>query len=177
MIILILVGRLAYTMSVSTEKFEEKHKQNTFQNIRPGDTIRVYQRVTEGGEERLQPFEGLVIARDGGESLDATITIRGEVSDGYFMERIYPIHSPVVEKAELIKRSKTNRSKLYYMRERTGRKAKMKRIDVDEEEEIGGERKKDQEEKQEPEEESQTSDQKLEAEKPDNQQEKGSQEE
>lgn len=93
--------------------------------IRSGQTIRVYQRVKEGTKERIQPFEGLVIAVKHGRGLDGTFTVR-KISSGVGVERIYPLHSPTIDKIEILKTAKVRRAKLYYMRERSGKRAKMK---------------------------------------------------
>ncbi|OGZ45164.1 MAG: 50S ribosomal protein L19 [Candidatus Ryanbacteria bacterium RIFCSPHIGHO2_02_FULL_45_13b] len=86
-------------------------------DLRSGDTIRVHQRIKEGEKTRLQVFEGLVIARKHGSEAGATFTVRKIVS-GVGVERIFPLYSPVIEKIEIIKRSKTRRAKLYYVREK-----------------------------------------------------------
>lgn len=96
-------------------------------DIRPGYTVKVYQKVKEGKKERVQAFEGLVIARKHGNEPGATITVR-RVSKGYGVEKIFPIHSPTIEKIEVISKGKVRRAKLYYMRKLTGKKAKLKEI-------------------------------------------------
>lgn len=84
-------------------------------NVKPGDIVRIYQKVKEGGKERTQIFEGIVIARKHGKEIGATITVRKEVS-GIGVEKIFPIHSPTIEKVEILKHQKVRRAKLYYLR-------------------------------------------------------------
>lgn len=102
-------------------------------NIKPGDTIRVHQKIKEGNpsavsgqvKERIQIFEGVVIARKHGKGISSTITVR-KIVDGVGVERIFPIHSPAIEKIEVLKHSKIRRAKLYYLRTAKGKKAKLK---------------------------------------------------
>src|SRR3989344_2694334 len=94
-------------------------------DVRPGDIIRVYQKIKEGDKERLQAFEGLVLARKHGDEAGATITVRKEIS-GIGVERIFPIHSPLIDKIEVVKSGKARRAKLYYLRSATGQRAKIK---------------------------------------------------
>lgn len=93
--------------------------------IRVGQTVKVYQRVKEGNKERVQPFEGLVIAAKHGRGLNGTFTVR-KISSGVGVERIYPLHSPTIDKIEILKTARVRRAKLYYMRERSGKRARMK---------------------------------------------------
>jgi len=93
--------------------------------IKPGQTVKVYQRVKEGNKERIQPFEGLVIAQKHGRGLNGTFTVR-KIAEGVGVERIYPLHSPTIDKIEILKTSEVRRAKLYYMRERFGKSARMK---------------------------------------------------
>ena len=93
--------------------------------VGPGDTVRVLQRIQEGGKERTQPFEGLVIARKHGQGISATITGR-KVSGGIGVERIFPIHSPMIRGIEVLRRSKVRRAKLYYIREKAAKEARRK---------------------------------------------------
>ncbi len=93
--------------------------------IHPGDTVRVLQKIREGDKERIQPFEGLVIARKHGKGISATITVR-KVSGGIGVERIFPIHSPTLQKIEVLKRSRVRRAKLYYIREKAAKEARRK---------------------------------------------------
>jgi large subunit ribosomal protein L19 len=95
-------------------------------NIRPGDNIRVYQKVKEKDKERLQAFEGVVLARKHGKGISSTITVRKVIS-GVGVEKIFPVHSPVIEKIEILRRGKVRRAKLYYLREARGKKSRLKR--------------------------------------------------
>jgi large subunit ribosomal protein L19 len=107
-------------------------------NIKPGDTIKVYQ-IIKGTEkqgkkgkgelkkEKIQVFEGLVLARKHGKEPGSTITVR-KVIDGIGVEKIFPLHSPMIKKIEIIKRSKVRRSKLYYLREARGKRARLKTL-------------------------------------------------
>lgn len=94
-------------------------------DIRPGDTVRVYQKIKEKDKERIQAFEGQVLARKHGKEPGATITVRKVIS-GIGVERIFPIHSPTIDKIEVVKKGKARRAKLYYLREATGKRAKIK---------------------------------------------------
>lgn len=100
-------------------------------NLRAGDIVRVHKKIKEGDKERVQVFKGLVIAIKGKQSSSPTVTVRRE-SQGIGMEMIIPIFSPSIEKIELLRHSKVRRSKLYYMRDRTGKSAKMKAKDFKE---------------------------------------------
>jgi len=94
--------------------------------IRPGYTIRVHQRIEEKGKERIQIFEGLVIAKKHGGGISSTITVR-KVASGVGVEKIFPIHSPNITKIEVIKKGKVRRAKLYYLRKIQGKKAKLRK--------------------------------------------------
>ena len=94
-------------------------------NIRPGDTIRIFQKIKEGEKTRLAPFEGLVIARKHGKGISATITVR-KMAAGVGVERIFPIHSPTIDKIEVLKRSKVRRAKLYYIRSKAAKEIRKK---------------------------------------------------
>ena len=94
-------------------------------DINPGDTIKVHQKIKEGDKERIQIFEGIVIAAKHGKGISATITVR-KVVDGVGVERIFPIHSPSLGKIEVIKSGKVRRAKLYYLRHTKGKKARLK---------------------------------------------------
>jgi large subunit ribosomal protein L19 len=90
----------------------------------PGDTLKVHVRVVEGTRERVQLFQGAVIRRQGG-GLQETFTVR-KVSFGVGVERTFPIHSPIVAKIEVVSRGDVRRAKLYYLRDRVGKAAKIK---------------------------------------------------
>lgn len=92
--------------------------------IRPGDTVKAHVKVREGGKERLQVFEGVVIAcRNGG--IAENVTIR-KISNGVGVERTFPLHSPFVDKFEVIRHGKVRRAKLYYLRDKVGKEARIK---------------------------------------------------
>ena len=93
--------------------------------IKAGQTVKVYQRVKEGAKERVQPFEGLVLAVKHGQGLDGTFTVR-KIASGVGVEKIYPLHSPTIDKIEVLKKANVRRAKLYYMRARSGKSARMK---------------------------------------------------
>jgi large subunit ribosomal protein L19 len=90
----------------------------------PGDTVKVHVRVVEGTRSRIQVFEGVVIARKGSGARE-TFTVR-KISFGVGVERTFPVHSPVLEQIELTRRGKVRRAKLYYLRDRVGKKARIK---------------------------------------------------
>jgi len=90
----------------------------------PGDTLRVNVRVREGDKERLQAFEGVCIARKGG-GVSETFTVR-KVSSGVGVERIFPIHSPSIDSITVVRRGRVRRAKLYYLRNRRGKSARIK---------------------------------------------------
>lgn len=88
--------------------------------ITPGDTVRVWQKIEEKGKTRLQAFEGLVIAVKHGKELGGTFTVR-RVSGGYGVERIFPLYSPLIDRIEVLRRTKVRRAKLYFVREKTSK--------------------------------------------------------
>ena len=93
-------------------------------DLRPGDTVRVWQRIEEEkGKHRLQAFEGLILARKHGTEAGATFTVR-RVLSGVGVEKIFPLYSPMIDKVEIVKRSRVRRSKLYYIREKVSREAR-----------------------------------------------------
>lgn len=114
-------------MATLTEKFNQTQLKN-MPSIKPGDTIRVHQKIKEGDKERIQVFEGVVIAIKHGKGVSATMTVR-KVVEGVGVERIFPMHSPMVAKIEVVKSGKVRRAKLYYLREVKGKKAKLKKKD------------------------------------------------
>lgn len=86
-------------------------------DMRTGDTVRVWQKIQEKGKTRLQAFEGIVLARKHGAEAGATFTVRRNTG-GFGVEKIFPLYSPIIDRVEVVKRSKTRRSKLYYMRDK-----------------------------------------------------------
>ncbi len=108
-----------------------KHFSNACLKEKPpvfnvGDTIRVGVRIKEGEKSRVQAFEGIVIARKHG-GIQETFTVR-RMSHGVGVERVFPLHSPVVETVEVVRQGRTRRSKLYYLRDRVGKAARVKEI-------------------------------------------------
>ena len=97
--------------------------------IRPGNTVKVWQKIKEGDKTRLQAFEGMVIARKHGFEAGGTFTVR-KVSDGIGVERIFPIFSPNIDKIEIIKRMKTRRAKLYYVRTKAAKQIRKKMKEI-----------------------------------------------
>jgi len=91
--------------------------------VRPGDTVRVWQKIQEKGKTRLQAFEGLVLAMKHGTEAGATFTVR-RTTGGVGVEKIYPLYSPMIDKIEILKRSRVRRSKLYYIRDKVAREIK-----------------------------------------------------
>lgn len=87
----------------------------TLPDFKPGYTVRVHQRIREGGKERVQMFEGLVIARKGGKGANASFTVR-KIASGVGVERIYPLHSPNIMELEVVKIPEVRKAKLYYVR-------------------------------------------------------------
>lgn len=101
--------------------------------IKPGYTVSVHQRIKEGEKERVQIFEGLIIAINSGYGADKTFTVR-KVVEGIGVEKIFPLYSPLLEKIEVKKESDVRRAKLYYMRKRTGKSTRLKESFIGEEE-------------------------------------------
>lgn len=94
-----------------------KLKTQNFNNIKPGQIIKVFWKIKEDKKERVQPFEGTVIARKHGSEKGATITVRRE-KGGFGVEKIFPINSPLIDKIEIIRENKVRRAKLYYLRDK-----------------------------------------------------------
>ncbi len=107
------------------QDIEVKQKKTSIPQIKPGSTVKVHQRIKEGGKERTQIFEGLVIKISHGSGINQTITVR-KIVDGIGVEKIFPIFSPTIVKIEIVRVGKVRRSKLYYMREISGKAARLK---------------------------------------------------
>ena len=106
------------------EAFVNEQLKENVPEFNVGDTVRVHNRIKEGAKTRIQMYEGTVIAKRGG-GISATFTVR-RVSYGCGVEKIFPIHSPNVEKVEVVRRGTVRRAKLFYLRDRVGKAAKVK---------------------------------------------------
>lgn len=107
-----------------TDLVDRAYLRTDLPEFRPGDTVKVHVRVVEGNRERIQVFQGVVIRRQGG-GLQETFTVR-KMSFGVGVERTFPVHSPSISKLEIASRGRVRRAKLYYLRERRGKKARIK---------------------------------------------------
>ncbi len=103
----------------------EANMKEDLPGIRPGDTVKVHQKIKEKNKDRIQVFEGQVLARKHGKGISSTITVR-KVIDSIGVEKIFPLHSPSIEKIEIVRHAKARRAKLYYLRGAKGRKSKLK---------------------------------------------------
>jgi large subunit ribosomal protein L19 len=108
------------------DALDAQSQRTDIPDFRAGDTLKVHARVVEGNRSRVQIFQGVVISRQGG-GLRETFTIR-KISFGVGVERTYPIHSPLIDKIEVVTRGDVRRAKLYYLRELRGKKAKIKEL-------------------------------------------------
>jgi len=122
-------------MSQSLLQSVEENFLKTTPDVKTGYTVKVHQRIKEGEKERTQIFEGLVIGVNGRKGTNQTFTVRKVVS-GVGVEKIFPIHSSNIEKIEVVKFAKIRRAKLYYMRERAGKSARLKETYIDANHEI-----------------------------------------
>ncbi|HET8991612.1 MAG TPA: 50S ribosomal protein L19 [Candidatus Saccharimonadales bacterium] len=114
------------------KEISDSYKKPAVVNVKSGDTVRVHQKIREGNKERVQVFQGLVIRTDRKNSHTSRITVR-RISSGVGVEKSFLLHSPLVVKVEVTKRSKVRRNYLSYMRARTGKSARMTGIDFDRE--------------------------------------------
>lgn len=106
------------------DQLEQEQLRDDIPEFSPGDTVRMQVKVVEGGKERLQQFEGVILKRQGSGNRE-TFTVR-KISHGIGVERIFPVHSPNIEKIEVIRRGDVRRAKLYYLRERRGKASRIK---------------------------------------------------
>lgn len=120
---------MSVTTNVSISPVDVKKRAKI--DVRPGATVRVWQKIQEKGKTRLQAYEGLVIARKHGLESGATFTVR-KVASGVGMEKIFPLYSPNIDKIEILRTSKVRRSKLYYIREKAAKeiRRRMKHVGV-----------------------------------------------
>ncbi|MGE3622145.1 MAG: 50S ribosomal protein L19 [Acidimicrobiia bacterium] len=107
-----------------TDLLDQSSLRDDIPDFGPGDTLKVHVRVVEGSKERVQVFQGVVIRRSGG-GLQETFTVR-KVSYGVGVERTFPLHAPTIAKVEVVTRGDVRRAKLYYLRDRIGKAAKVK---------------------------------------------------
>jgi large subunit ribosomal protein L19 len=107
------------------DKIEEQQLREDIPSFRTGDSVRVHFRIREGDKERIQVFEGVVLGRSGA-GLKETMTVRKISAGGIGVERIFPVHSPRIEKIEMAKIGRVRRAKLYYLRELSGKSARIR---------------------------------------------------
>jgi len=119
-------------MASVIEQIQAKHMKKAVVDVKSGDTVRVHQKIREGGKERVQVFEGLVIRANRKNSLTSGFTVR-RVASGVGVEKSFMIHSPNILKIEVVRRSKVRRNYLTYMRERTGKSARLSGVEFDRE--------------------------------------------
>lgn len=119
-------------MSAVIKEIEQGFKKSAVVDVKSGDTVRVHQKIREGNKERVQIFEGLVIRTDRQGSHTSSITVR-RIASGVGVEKSYLLHSPLVMKVEVVKRSKVRRNYLSYMRDRTGKSARLTGMAFDKE--------------------------------------------
>ena len=113
-------------MNEIIKKIEAEQMKAEAPQFNVGDTVRVYAKVKEGNRERIQVFEGTVLKKQGGSNRE-TFTVR-KLSNGCGVEKTWPLHSPIVERVEVVRRGKVRRAKLFYLRERSGKRAKVKEL-------------------------------------------------
>jgi len=116
---------MKYNKGAIMRSIDQPNIRDDLPEFDTGDTVRVDYRVVEGNRTRIQGFEGVVIARKNGKGANSTITVR-KVSSGEGVERIFPLNSPLISQIEVVRRGRTRRAKLYYLRELRGRAARLK---------------------------------------------------
>jgi large subunit ribosomal protein L19 len=121
-----LQGKEGITMSNILREITKEQLRTDLPDFRPGDTLRVHVKVKEGSRERIQVFEGVVIKRRGG-GISETFTVR-KISYGVGVERTFPLHTPKIDKIEVVRRGKVRRAKLYYLRNLRGKAARIEEI-------------------------------------------------
>lgn len=104
--------------------FTQQSQKKNIPDLKPGDTVRVHQKIREGNKERIQIFEGIVMAVRGNKSINASFVVR-RIASGVGVEKTFPLHSPNVVKVERVKSSKVRQARLYYLRDRHGRASRM----------------------------------------------------
>ncbi len=111
-------------MNPIIDELEKPYLEKEVPDVNPGDTVRVFVRIVEGNKERIQAFEGTIIKKHGS-GINKTITVR-KVFQGVGVERVFLLHSPRIEKINIVRRGDVKRSKLYYLRERSGKATRIK---------------------------------------------------
>ena len=111
-------------MNPIIKELEEQYKKSDIPEINPGDTVKVFVRIVEGNKERIQAFEGTIIKKHGS-GINKTITVR-KVFQGVGVERVFLLHSPRIDKINIVRRGDVKRAKLYYLRERSGKATRIK---------------------------------------------------
>ncbi len=109
--------------------FDKKDLKTDTPELKSGMKVRVWQKIKEANKERLQAFEGVIIAVKHGRGKTSTFTVR-KISSGIGVERIFPLHTPTIEKIEVLSQAKVRRAKLYYLKGRIGKKARMKQVEL-----------------------------------------------
>jgi len=107
------------------QSLQREYMRDDLPPFSPGDTVRVHYRVVEGNNVRIQPFEGVVIGKRGG-GTDATFTVRRIAAHGIGVERTFPLHSPFIKKIDVVRHGRVRPARLYYLRERSGKAARIK---------------------------------------------------
>lgn len=116
-------------MEKQIENSVNQNKNQELPQIKSGDTVRVYQKYRDKDKEKIQVFEGMVLCRKHGNEIGASITVR-KLASGVGVEKIFPLHSPIIDKIEVVRSGKTRRAKLYYLRDAKGRKSKLKQVEA-----------------------------------------------
>ena len=119
------IGKVGEVMN-ALDIVEKQQLRTDLPNFKPGDTVKVHVKIKEGDKERIQVFEGICIAQKHG-SVRTTFTVR-KISFGHGVERIFPLHSKVIDKIEVVRSGRVRRAKLYYMRELRGKAARIKEV-------------------------------------------------
>jgi large subunit ribosomal protein L19 len=112
--------------SLEREYLLDRSDAVPIKELRPGDTVRVFFRIVEGRRERLQPFQGVIIRKRQTGGLNDSITVRRTASHGVGVERTFPLHGPRLERVELLRHAHVRRANLYFLRERTGKRARLR---------------------------------------------------
>ena len=116
-------------MEKQIAEFSQPNKKQNLPVIKAGDTVRVYQKYKDKDKDKIQMFEGLVMCRKHGNETGAAITVR-KIASGVGVEKIFPLHSPIIDKIEVIKIGKVRRAKIYYMRTAKGKRSRIKRAET-----------------------------------------------